>query len=189
MELRTAAAVLACLALGEPGGLHAAPPVVAAPIAGTLAGLPAHWLDDQGQPLDLGSLRDRRLVVTMAYASCHRICPMTIHKLQALQGELDVAGVQATFVVVGYDPDSDDPAAWHEYRRERGLTRPNWLFLTAHDAGQVRQFAQRLGFEYWRYDEHVMHDERVVVLAPGGTLQLSAGPGHILHASDLSTGT
>jgi cytochrome oxidase Cu insertion factor (SCO1/SenC/PrrC family) len=202
MEMRATATLLACLVLGEPGAAGAAAPAAAAPTAspasarGTrlpaasaLAGLPADWLDDQGQPLDLRTLGDRRLVLTMAYASCHRICPMTIHKLQALQGELDAAGEQATFVVVGFDPESDDPAAWHEYRRERGLTRPNWLFLTGHDAGQVRQFAQRLGFEFWRYDEHVMHDERVVVLAPGGALQLSAGPGHILHASDLSTGT
>jgi cytochrome oxidase Cu insertion factor (SCO1/SenC/PrrC family) len=125
----------------------------------------------------------------MAYATCHRICPMTINHLEALQRELDAAGEQATFVVVGFDPDSDDPAAWHQYRHDRGLTRPNWLFLTARDAAQVRQFADRLGFEFWRYDEHVMHDERVVVLAPGGALQLSAGPGHVLHASDLSTGT
>lgn len=199
MEMRVLAAVLACLALGYPRAAPAAAPdaqLAAQPAAGpttaaanTLAGLPAQWLDDQGQALDLRSLGDRRLVLTMAYASCHRICPMTIHKLQALQDELDKAGEQATFVVVGFDPGQDDPAAWHAYRRERGLTRANWLFLTAHDAGQVRRFARQLGFEFWRYDEHVMHDERVVVLAPGGALQLSAGPGHILHASDLSTGT
>ena len=121
----------------------------------------------------------------MAYASCHRVCPMTMRSLETLQGELDAAGAQATFIVVGYDPEHDDPAAWRAYRRERGLTRPNWLFLTAHDDAQVRRFAGRLGFEFWRYDEHVMHDERVVVLAPGGALQVSAGPGQILHAHDL----
>ena len=195
MDMRITAFCLAAVALAWPAvGLCAG--AVAGPGPGavnaggnTLAALPADWLDDLGRPLDLRSLAGQRLVLTMAYATCHRICPMTFRKLQALQGELDAAGERATFVVVGYDPGNDDPAAWHQYRRARGLTRPNWLFLTAHDAGQVRRFAERLGFEFWRYDEHVMHDERVVVLAPGGALQLSAGPGHVLHASDLSTGT
>jgi len=193
MDMRAYAFGLVVLGFGFPAAAASAgPPMAPAatpPAASALASLPAHWLDDQGRPLDLRSLADRRLVMTMAYATCHRICPMTIHHLEALQQELDVAGEQATFVVVGFDPDSDDPAAWHQYRQDRGLNRPNWLFLTAHDAAQVRQFADRLGFEFWRYDEHVMHDERVVVLAPGGALQLSAGPGHVLHASDLSTGT
>jgi len=199
MDMRITAFWLAALALGQPcaslaGAPDSTPPgALASPLAipgtSTLARLPAQWLDDQGQPLDLRSLADRRLVVTMAYATCHRVCPMTMHKLEALQGELDAAGAQATFIVVGYDPEQDDPAAWAQYRRERGLTRANWLFLTARDPGQVRRFAQQLGFEFWRYDEHVMHDERVVVLAPGGALQLVAGPGHDLHAQDLSTGT
>jgi protein SCO1/2 len=189
METRYQASWLAALAggllavVGSPAGAAAA---VAADVAPSLlASLPGDWLDDAGRALDLHALGGQQLVLTMAYASCHRVCPMTIHHLEALQAELDAAGEQATFVVVGFDPQRDDPAAWRAYRRERGLTRSNWLFLTARDDRQVRQFASRLGFEFWRYDEHVMHDERVVVLAPGGALQVSAGPGQILHAHDL----
>jgi protein SCO1 len=193
MDMRAKAFWLLVLGFGFPAAASSAGPSPALPplppAASALASLPAQWLDDQGRSVDLHALADRRLVLTMAYATCHRICPMTIRHLEALQRELDTAGQQATFVVVGFDPGSDEAAAWRQYRQDRGLNRPNWLFLTARDAAQVRQFADRLGFEFWRYDEHVMHDERVVVLAPGGALQLSAGPGHVLHARDLSTGT
>jgi cytochrome oxidase Cu insertion factor (SCO1/SenC/PrrC family) len=106
--------------------------------------------------------------------------------LQALQAALDASGSRATFVVVGYDPGIDDPAAWHNYRSQRGLTRPNWLFLAAPSASQVREFAGRLGFEFWKYDEHVMHDERVVVIDPQGNLQLSFGPGAPLDARAIA---
>lgn len=151
---------------------------VASTAGATLLGsLPAGWLGDDGQPVDLHALRGQRLVVTMAYANCHRICPMTVMHLQALQRSLDAAGSTATFIVVGYDPEVDDPGAWHQYRRERRLGRPNWLFLTASSPRQVREFAGRLGFEFWKYDEHVMHDERVVVIDPRGELQYVAGPG------------
>ena len=148
--------------------------------------LPAHWLDDQGRALDLHLLAGQRLVFTMAYASCHRVCPMTLRRLQQLQLELDTHGANATFVIVGYDPERSDPAAWHQYRRERGLTRANWLFLTAAGQAQVREFAVRLGFEFWKYDEHVMHDSRVVVIDPQGNLQESFGPGSTLDVSSIA---
>lgn len=153
------------------------------------AGLPRDWRDDLGRPLDLQSLQGAPLVLTMAYATCHRVCPATLHRLEALQRELDARGARATFVVLGYDPAHDDPATWHHYRREHGLTRANWVFLTAPDAAQVRRTADALGFEYWQYDEHVMHDERVVAFAPGGRLLASAGPGQVLHADDLFPAT
>jgi len=94
-----------------------------------LAELPRAWLDDRGQPFDLRTLQGHAVVLTMAYATCHRVCPMTMRRLQQMQRDFDRHGTSAEFLVIGYDPDRDDAPAWHQYRETRHLTRSNWHFL------------------------------------------------------------
>jgi cytochrome oxidase Cu insertion factor (SCO1/SenC/PrrC family) len=134
-----------------------------------LQSLPASWVDDRGQPFDLHSLDGRQVVLTMAYATCHRLCPITMKRLQQVQREYDRHSQRAEFVVIGYDPDTDDAAAWHQYRLTRHLTRDNWHFLVGKRAA-VEQLARQLGFPFWKYDEHVMHELRVVFFDEHGLL-------------------
>jgi cytochrome oxidase Cu insertion factor (SCO1/SenC/PrrC family) len=134
-----------------------------------LAELPPAWRDDQGQPFDLRTLQGHAVVLTMAYATCHRVCPITMRRLQQMQRDFDRRGTSAEFLVIGYDPDSDDAAAWHQYRETRHLTRSNWHFLIGTRAA-VEQTARQLGFEFWKYEEHVMHDTRVLYFDEHGTL-------------------
>ncbi len=176
--------LLALTALLAAGAATAAATTAAS--GGVLGQLPAEWRDDLGHSVRLDSLRGERVIFTMAFASCHRICPATMQHLQQLQLQLDALGSRAQFVIVGYDPDADDPEAWHQFRIRRQLTRANWLFLSARNAQQVHAFAARLGFDYWKYDEHVIHDGRVVVVDPQGRLQLSFGPGTELDAAAIA---
>jgi cytochrome oxidase Cu insertion factor (SCO1/SenC/PrrC family) len=149
--------------------------------------LPRQWLDDQGRTLDLAAFSGRRVYFTMAYASCRRICPMTIARLQELQREADRNGESAEFVIVGYDPTEDDPGTWQQYRRNRGLDRDNWHFLSG-TAGNTEQFARRLGFPFWKYDRHVMHEYRIVVVDEHGQLAAeytaASAQTHVWAASD-----
>jgi len=138
------------------------------PIA-SLGALPAGWHDDQGQPFDLHTLTGHAVVLTMAYATCHRVCPVTLRRLQQMQRDLDQRGGRAEFLVIGYDPEHDDAAAWHQYRETRHLTRSNWHFLVGTPA-MVERTAQQLGFGFWKYDAHVMHGLRVVSFDEHGTL-------------------
>ena len=137
--------------------------------------LPQAWRDDQGQPVALRDHVGKRVLLTMAYASCHRICPATIAQLSRLQDTLDARGEAADFVIVGYDPAHDDAAAWHQYRRLHHLTRTNWSFLGGSRA-DTEALARALGFEFWNYDEHVMHGSRVVVFNAHGLLVATADP-------------
>ena len=134
-----------------------------------LAELPATWRDDRGETFDLRAMQGHAVVLTMAYATCHRVCPMTLRRLQELQRGLDRQGIVAEFLVIGYDPDRDDAAAWHQYRETRHLTRNNWHFLVGTRA-TVEQAARQLGFKFWRYDEHVMHDSRILHFDRSGTV-------------------
>jgi cytochrome oxidase Cu insertion factor (SCO1/SenC/PrrC family) len=143
-----------------------------------LTELPAAWRDDRDQAFDFTALAGRSVVLTMAYASCHRVCPTTMQRLQQLQQDYDRRGVRAEFLVIGYDPDNDDSTAWRQYRQSRHLTRSNWHFLVGTRA-EVEQLARQLGFGFWKYDQHVMHASRIVRFDEHG----------VLVASDETTGT
>jgi cytochrome oxidase Cu insertion factor (SCO1/SenC/PrrC family) len=166
-------------------GLAAAQyPMPAAAATARLDELPATWRDDRGQPFDLRSLQGQIVVLTMAYASCHRVCPLTMDRLRKLQRDFDERGTRAAFVIVGYDPEADDPAAWRQYRQTRHLTRENWHFLVGSRAAVV-QTARQLGFEFWQYDQHVMHDSRIIYFNEQGVLGEPV-PGGFRQPGDLS---
>lgn len=117
--------------------------------------------------LELQELRGQRIFITMAYSSCHRVCPMTMERLTELQQALDARGLSAEFLVVSYDPGNDDPRAWRRYRTDHQLLRDNWHFLSGTPADTER-LARVLGFDFWRDGEHVMHDFRIVALDVDG---------------------
>lgn len=110
----------------------------------------------------------------MAYASCHRFCPASIDALQRMQQRSDARAEPLTFLIVSYDPANDTPAVWREYRSKRHLDRANWHFLTGSVAA-TRQLAHQLGFTFWTYDEHVMHESRAVVFDERGLQQAALG--------------
>ncbi|MGH8268185.1 MAG: SCO family protein [Steroidobacteraceae bacterium] len=140
-----------------------------APPGTRLGELPSSWRDDRGQAFDLRSLQGQAVVLTMAYATCHRVCPLTIGHLEQLQRDFDRRGRSAQFLVIGYDPDSDDPATWHQYRQTRHLTRDNWHFLVGTRA-DIERVARQLGFQFWKMDQHVIHDSRIVFFDEHGVL-------------------
>ena len=136
--------------------------------------LPQSWHDDQARDLALTALRGHRVVLTMAYATCHRICPMTIDELKRMQRAVDARGETVEFVIVGYDPKNDSPAVWHQYRLSRRLNRDNWHFLSgSRDA--TNQLAHQLGFPFWQYEEHVMHESRAVLFDSQGIQRAALG--------------
>jgi cytochrome oxidase Cu insertion factor (SCO1/SenC/PrrC family) len=153
------------LALPFPSGAAESSPPSA---AGVLDRLPPTWRDDHGETLRLSVLHGQRIFVTMAYTACHRICPMTMTRLEEVQRELDARGMSGEFIIVSYDPDNDDAAAWRRYRASHHLLRGNWHFLSGTPADTER-LARVLGFEFWRDGEHVMHDFRIVALDSDGT--------------------
>lgn len=134
--------------------------------------LPQRWTDDRGKELKLSELRGQRVILTMAYANCHYICPMTMDGLLRMQHALDARGEQASIIVVGYDPRNDKPSDWHHYRIDHRLSRTNWHFLSGSEDG-TRDLAWQLGFGFWKYDEHVMHESRVVVFGADGNVQVA----------------
>lgn len=132
--------------------------------------LQGEWLDDQGRRAQLEALDGAPLIVTMAYGSCQRVCSSVLRTMKVLQTEADRRRQAVQFVVIGLDPTQDTPADWAAFRRDHGLSRTNWHFLSGR-AADVARLARWLNLRYWRYGEHVLHDYRIVSLAPGGLVR------------------
>jgi protein SCO1/2 len=140
----------------------------------SLGELPQGWHDDRARDLALTGLRGHRVVLTMAYAACHRLCPTTMDEFKRMQRVVDARGEIVDFVIVGYDPKNDSPAVWHQYRLSRGLNRDNWHFLSGSQTA-TEQLAHQLGFPFWKYDEHVMHESRAVLFDTSGVQRAVLG--------------
>ena len=135
---------------------------------------PMQWTDDAGRNVALSNWKGRPVIITMGYSSCRRTCATTMLKLQEIQRVLDAKGKQAEFVVVSYDAEGDDPRAWTQYRQTRNLTRENWHFLTGNKA-DTRRFAYLLGFDYWQFENHIVHEFKIVVLDDKGVVDREIG--------------
>jgi hypothetical protein len=106
---------------------------------------------------------------------------MVFERLEQMQQELDARGQTAEFFVIGFAGVGDDPQAWHRYRVSRHLTRTNWHFLCGSEP-DTQRFARLFGFEFWRYDEHVMHGFQIIIFGADGMrraqLGMEDGPWH-----------
>lgn len=146
----------------------------AAPTASPYRG-DARWTDDRGREVRLSEFAGHRTVVTMAYSNCRRTCSFTLKKLVALQAEADRSGQPIEIVVVSLDPTLDDAASWREYRLRHHLDRANWHFLTGSESA-TRDLARWIGLgEYWKYDDHVMHDFGMVLIDTAGRVEKRLG--------------
>lgn len=149
-------------ALGLPA--HAVP---ARPDVPALWRLPGLWEDDQGQRVTMSDLAGRPALLTMAYGSCRRVCSTSLRLLVQAQQQADARGLALSVIVVSLDPRVDTPAAWRQFRLERGLQRPNWHFLEGAPA-LVQRVADLLEMKYWIYDDHVLHDLRIAAVDAAG---------------------
>jgi protein SCO1/2 len=132
--------------------------------------LPMIWTDDQGKQVSLAKWQGKPVIMTMAYSTCRKFCPMTMARLTQLQRLFDKQSIMAEFVVISYDPSVDKWQTWAQYRKIHDLNRENWHFLTG-SLEDTKTVSQLLGMDYWLYDEHVMHNFKIVRLGPKGDIE------------------
>src|SRR5262245_13810799 len=128
------------------------------------------WVDDSGKSVALSRWEGRYTVLTMSTGACQKVCSTTLRRMEELQAVADRRHLRVEFLVIGLDPKNDTPKAWREYRAHRKLARENWHFLSGDD-DRTRSVARMLGISYWFYDEHVLHDFKIVLLGPDGRIR------------------
>jgi protein SCO1/2 len=137
---------------------------------GSLYGSAMQWTEDSGKVVSLDQWKGRTVIISMAYSTCRRTCSATFKKLEELQAALDLRKQEAEIVLVSYDPKNDTPETWAQYRRQRGLNRKNWHFLSGSER-DTKQLSRLLGLaDFWSYDGHVLHDFKISILNPVGVI-------------------
>lgn len=130
------------------------------------------WKDDGGREVRLSKWRGTRLVLTMSYTSCTKLCnTLTLNKLKEIQARLDKKTEKAEFVIFTFDPEHDSPGELAAYRKRMGITAPNWHYLVGsrEDTLKISRFLGLDGF--WRMDDHLIHDFRILVLNASGNTE------------------
>jgi cytochrome oxidase Cu insertion factor (SCO1/SenC/PrrC family) len=126
----------------------------------------AHWTDIDGTAHTFDDYKGHPIVMTMSYTACRKTCSASMLVLRKMQEILARRGSDVSFVVVSYDPSHDSPEQWRHYRDARKLPK-SWHFLSGAD-DETRELADFLELKYWVYDEHVMHDFRIVIFDADG---------------------
>jgi cytochrome oxidase Cu insertion factor (SCO1/SenC/PrrC family) len=160
--------LMALLALLQPAAPAAEQPA-AELSAANLYQLPFDWQDEHGHMTRLSQWRGHMVMLTMAYSTCREVCTYALHRLEQLQKSAERAGVAVDIVVVSYDPSIDSPATWSIYRRHHRLLQANWHFLTGSEP-VTKKFAAALDFSSWLYDEHRVHDFKILLINPAGEI-------------------
>ncbi len=162
---RLAAAAILCLALY---------PIGACNRLGTQAEnsdcLPAIGLIDQnGQSVNLSSLKGKPVLVDFIYTSCPGPCKtLTQRMIDVAQKLGPTLGSQVTMVSISIDPEHDGPQQMLDYARTQGAVRKGWLFLTG-GPGQVDATLAAFGLSREREsDGSVSHIVGVILVGPDG---------------------
>ncbi len=88
-------------------------------------------LDQNGQSINLSSLKGEYVLINFIYTGCSGTCPMLTSKMSMVEKKLtpDLAK-KVRLVSVTLDPEHDNPAALLKYANEHGANGADWIFLT-----------------------------------------------------------
>ena len=111
------------------------------------------WLDasfttSDGNSATLSASNGHVRIVTMMYAHCPGVCPMSIATLGRIENQMSAAERdQLRIVALTLDPAQDPLASLTAFRREHGIDSARWT-LGRPSSGAVTRLATGLGIEY-----------------------------------------
>lgn len=122
-----------------------------------------------GEPLALGELRGRPLVVSMIFTSCGHICPMlTQHLGDVVEIARDALGDDSFAVAtIGFDTIVDTPERMAEFAENSGVDDRNWYFLSA-DPRTIHSVTSDLGFSYFALPRGFDHITQTTIVDANG---------------------
>ena len=133
---------------------------------------PLLWKDDRGEDVRLSKWSGTRVVITMSYTRCTKLCnTLTLKELKEIQARFDEKGEKAEFVIITFDPENDTPGELAAYRKRMNITAPNWHYLVG-SKEDTRKISGLLGLDgFWNMDDHFIHDFRILILNPSGQIE------------------
>jgi protein SCO1/2 len=106
--------------------------------------------DQNGQTVNLASLKGSPLLFDFIYTSCPGPCELMTQRMGKVADQLGLSfGSKVRFVSVTMDPEHDRPPKMLAYAKALGANRPGWLFLTGTPA-QIEQVMSAFKVEWAR---------------------------------------
>jgi protein SCO1 len=142
-------------------------------------------VDQNGNTVELSSLKGKPLVVDFIYTSCPGPCLMETAKFANVALRLgNDLGSKVTLVSITVDPEHDGPKQLLDYSHQQGADEKGWYFLTGGPADVDRALA---GFKLSRQKEpdgSVGHLVDMMLVGPDGRLVREYN-GEIVKAQDI----
>ena len=142
-------------------------------------------VDQNGDTVELASLKGKPLVVDFIYTSCPGPCLMETAKFANVALRLgNDLGSKVTLVSITVDPEHDGPKQLLDYSHQQGADEKGWYFLTGVPADVDKALA---GFKLARQvqpDGSVGHMVDMMLVGPDGRLVREYN-GEVVKAQDI----
>ena len=143
---------------------HALPAQAIKPLPGaSIYQLKSQWQDQTGQPISLGSLRGKKVVIAMIYLTCKSACPILTADIKSISRSLTAQERKSVqLVLASIDPKRDTVPQLQSFFEKQKLDS-NWTLLTG-DENSVRELAGVLGVQYKREADGEFSHSNVITL-------------------------
>lgn len=117
-----------------------------------------------GRTVSLPSLSGHVRIVTMFYASCSYVCPMTIQSLKDLElGLSEQDRSRLRILMVSIDPDRDSAEALRALAAKHELDATRWSLARANKT-DIRKLAGMLGVQYRQLENREFNHSTILTL-------------------------
>jgi protein SCO1/2 len=134
------------------------------------------FVDQDGNTIDLASLRGSAVIVTFIYTSCPMpdFCPLMDRNVAAMQAKLKENGnmLKAHLLSVSFDPQVDTPPVLKKHAEQLGADPRLWSFVTG-DRDEIDKWASGFGVSISRAmndPRDITHNLRTEIIDRQGNL-------------------
>ena len=114
----------------------------------SLYNLRSSWATQEGDSIELKSLKGKVQIVAMIYTSCDYACPRIIADLKRIDQSLTgYKKENIGMVLVTLDPERDTPEKLKEFAQQNKLDSRRWVFLTSQESN-ILELAALLNVKY-----------------------------------------
>jgi len=137
-------------------------------------------IDQDGNPVQLSSLRGKVVLLDFIYTSCPGPCPLLSRKFSQFQKTLgERVGREVVLLSITVDPQHDTPAVLKEYARRYQADTAGWKFLTG-STQAIITVAYQYGADYYgEPGKEINHLVATYVIDQAGNMvKVLKGPNH-----------
>ena len=137
-------------------------------------------IDQDGNPVQLSSLRGKVVLLDFIYTSCPGPCPLLSRKFSQFQKTLgERVGKEVVLLSITVDPQHDTPTVLKEYARRYQADTAGWKFLTG-STQAIITVAYQYGADYYgEPGKEINHLVATYVIDQAGNMvKVLKGPNH-----------